>query len=561
MQTRLYSKEYQQANTSFPHSQALRVYVKRRAAVQQAQPFAVSVLEGGDSFIYSKGSLCYTFGQSQVRLLSFNQPYDCNWSFDVRELIKTRLSQVRKVHKHRCRPLHCAEGLLSCLYSSKTEQSATPLHWLLVIEVSKRSILTICELDRIDDIWVRNTKEWLYCGISTETEDEDVRSWVLFQHDARKRQWASNRVMLPDMPHGDIGVGNCFEIFDGYLYGASSRMPANFDLYESRGWNSFYYVFRFELGRSEKLEVLEKQAAWRRWPTDGNVDDRWGSLQLVKEEAEGEIYLYESRREFLETRPQSQRNCYRKQIQSSWFRPYRVRSLDSREPVRELSVGWDSESYRDDLDADDIHQGDDWYRDTTYKVREAPIRTYIPTCRTYLDVIARLQDPTADRPLLHIRARPKDLCRNQASTAIDQTPLGAKGAKRDQVADHGVNIWPSKLDLLHRDEQLTGLLEALYPDTTTQELLWYADEQFIVYAVEPVTEKMGRHIVVICFDPSVRLPGTESWHASAPLKTGGGCSARADAVGGLPVRSDPACSGASRGNSDTPRAFGLNFSY
>jgi hypothetical protein len=434
---------------------------------------------------------------------------------------------------------------------------AAPMHWLIVIDVKERKIVTVCELDRIDDIWVRNTRDWLYCGISAETEDEDIRTWVLFQLDARKGQWASNRVMIPEMPHGEMGVGNCFEVFDKHLYGASSRMPVNLDSYESQAWNSFYYVFRFPLGNSENVEVMEKTASWRRWPADGNVDDRWGSLKMIKEEASGEICLYESRREFLETRPQSQRNCYRKKIIFPWRQTDEPRSWVSKEP---LDPDWNSEKYRDDFHPNDIHHGDDWYRDTTYKVREAPIRTYVPSCRAYLDVIAQLQDSTFDRPLLHIRARPRDLCHSYPTSVINSISLGTQSVEKEPKADHGVYIWPSKQDLLGQGEQLTNLLKSLYPDTTTQELLWYGDERFIVYSAESTEGKTSRQIVIISFDPSVRLPGVGDQHrfGAKELTSDGG--SQTNGVGGLPQGGEPAVLTASLGCSGTSRSFGLDLS-
>ncbi|KAK0388249.1 hypothetical protein NLU13_4494 [Sarocladium strictum] len=549
-----FSRECLRATESFHYAKGLRTQVKRRRAIQTAQPFSVAILEGGDAFVYANGSLCYTFGQNQVRLLNFNEPQVGDWSFDIRQLLRSRLPQLRKAHKHKCRPLHFDDGLFSCLYSSKTDSFASPLHWLIVVNVEERSILTVCELDRIDDLWVRNTREWLYCGISAETEEEDIRTWVLFQLDARKGQWASNRVMIPEMPHGDMGVGNCFEIFDKHLYGASSRMPVNSDSYESQGWNSFYYVFRFPLGHAEKVEVMEKKASWRRWPADGNVDDRWGFLQLVKEEESGEIYLYESRREFLESRPQSQRNCYRKKVVFPAYQPDEPRSWVS----RESQVG-DNKNYRDDFHPNDVHHGDDWYRDTTYKVREAPIRTYIPSCRTYLDVIAQPQDSTADKPLLHIRTRPKAPCRRCPTSATTDGNLGMKFLEQETKADHGVYIWPSETASSGQDEQLGHFLDRLYPDTTAQEVSWYADARFIVYPVGNIPGKTSKHIVVISFDPSVRLPGVKGRHSPGSKAQMDNCKTN-DGVGGLPPSGESAGSSASSGSYDTPQSFGLDLS-
>lgn len=445
----------------------------------------MAVLEGGYSLAYSKGALCYTFGQSQVRVLDFNESRVEEWCFDIRHLLRTRLTQLRKGHKHKFRVLHVAENLLSCLYSSKPEPMAVLLHWLVVIDVKNRDILTIYELNRIDDIWVRNTRDWLYCGISSEAEDEDVRSWVLFQLNAQNGQWATNRIMVPEMPHGDLGVGNCFEILDEYLYGGSSRMPANLEDPYDQACSSFYYVTRFPLGKPEHKEVMDEKALWRRWLPDGNVDDRWGSLQLVKDEVDGEIYLYESRREFLETRPQSQRNCYRKRV-----------TFTQRQPDEPWS------------DPGDVHHGDDWYLDTTYKVREAPIRTYVPSCRIFLDVISQPEDFTVDKPSLYVRIRPRDSGHLRPRAVLNSTSLGSKAVNDEPKADHGVYVWPSKQDLLDQGKQLNAVLDMLHPDTAAQQV----DERFIVYAVKAVPGKMPRRLVVISFDPSVRLPGAGDWH-------------------------------------------------
>lgn len=54
------------------------------------------------------------------------------------------------------------------------------MYWLIVIDVKECKIVIVCEFDRIDDIWVCNIRDWLYCGISVEIEDEDICIWVLF---------------------------------------------------------------------------------------------------------------------------------------------------------------------------------------------------------------------------------------------------------------------------------------------------------------------------------------------------------------------------------------------
>ncbi|KAH8178936.1 F-box domain-containing protein [Sarocladium implicatum] len=472
-------------------------HARSHSALQQARPFTATVIEGSDHFVYANGVLCYTIGEGQIRLLDFFKHQEWHGSFDIRQLLRSRSSQARGVgRKYRFQPLHYAHGLVSCLYSSKSEQTLAALHWLIVIDVIKNEILAVYELDTIDDIWVRNTREWLYCGISVETDEDDLRSWVLFQLDARKGQWCSKRIPLPNMPHGDLGVGNAFEIFDGCLYGASSRMAVNLASSSPQAWNSFYYVFRFPLGDPDHAEVMNRAASWRRWPADGNVDDRWGSLQLAKEGGTGDIYLYESRREFLESRPQSQRTCYRK----------RIIFVDPCEPggsqrwVSKEPDHWDSESFRDGISAADVHHGDDWYLDSTYTVREAPIRTYVPTCRTFLDVIAAGQE----RPYLHIRARPRNTY-DGPKGPTQEVSLGAAEHAPHLSTNHSVHIWPSEQDLLGGDEQLKGLLGKLNPDTATQQLAWYADESFIVYALP------RKRIAIISFDPSARVPHFEQW--------------------------------------------------
>ena len=142
----------------------------------------------------------------------------------------------------------------------------------------------------------------------------------------------------------------------------------------------------------------------------------------------------------------------------------------------------------------DVHHGDDWRRDTTtYTHREAPIRSYVPTCRTFLDVITTGQG----RRCLHVRARPRDTYRGRSRCVKVASPGGAEHAS----ADHGVYTWPS--ELLKREKQLTAL--QYNPDTATQPLEWYGDEKFVVYALQSMVPESRRRIAIISFDPSAQV--------------------------------------------------------
>ena len=223
---------------------------------------------------------------------------------------------------------------------------------------------------------------------------------------------------------------------------------------------------------------------------------------------------------------------------------------ESREPD-----DWDSESFRDDFRSVDVHHGDDWYRDTTYTVREAPIRTYVPTCQTFLDVITSGQE----RSCLHIRARPRNTCGGPSRYTKDVSPA-ATDYGPETSADYGVFTWPCRQDLLKGDEPLTGLLQKLNPDTATQQLTWYADERSIVYALQPLTGKSRRRIAIISFDPSVQVPSTIERRGAA----GSGSSVAKDYdrtavdVGGLPGSGEPAAVAPSV-EYQGAESFGLDF--
>ncbi|KAM5353068.1 hypothetical protein ACJZ2D_017049 [Fusarium nematophilum] len=170
------------------------------------------------------------------------------------------------------------------------------------------------------EFFVRNDEEYLFCGTRSHARLDGSHRWGLHRLDLRSRQWSDPQLVLWEFDGSSLGMDICFEIIDGYFYCVSNTMKTQTD---HRIRNYYYQAVRFPVKEAthESCEKPLLHNLWRRHGSEGAVDERWTSLQLVKDEDSGKLLIVEIRREWLPENsgiePRS-RQCLAKKTVKLW---------------------------------------------------------------------------------------------------------------------------------------------------------------------------------------------------------------------------------------------------
>ncbi|KAL7814052.1 hypothetical protein V8C26DRAFT_148140 [Trichoderma gracile] len=535
-----YSPEYRQcitkgakneATRTEDYARALRTLVKRRRAVQMARPFHVlEVSKEAVHFTYANGAVCYTTKQTlpihnhHLRILTLKGPSAKEVSIDVLRLIEaSAIPDFENNRPYQFRPLYHADGIVSCLYEQRKLPGTG--RWLIIYNLEDDRILISCPLRSSSNIFVRNNDRYLYYGTRSEMVGGQ-RRWSICGLDLRQSSWLFRRFVLPDLVGSEIGSTICFEIFGNHLYGVSSQEAADLEDVEwgspKSPLDSFYYAFQLSLGEQPTIRFLPKCALWRRGATDGPIDDRWNQLQLGQDEESGQVFIFETRKEWLTS--WSRRSCYRKQL--SW--PSFHHNTD--EPIeRKRHSDWNAMPPKDPKLGGSVHRGDNGFCSSTFDFRNSPVRSYSPSCQAFVDVVstATPSSPTAKRLRLRVRSRPHESCQTLESCQTSSSPNGVADAINGSGEQH-VRLWP--VDHMLQDEQRSKspeqawsqyIDELLNPEAFFDDIDSAMDERVIVYSPKSVyPPDEPRSIVLISFDPSLHFEGLCHASSTPPFAMG-----------------------------------------
>lgn len=449
-----------------------------------------------NDFIYSKGALCYMFERQILRVMLLQDTVSHETDIDIPRLLCSSIPGFNGMRNYRFRPIYHAEDIVSCLYTNV--KAGGNESWLIVWDLQGVQCLHAHRLDSARRIFVRNNRKFLYFGTRAEVNTE--KRWVLRGLDLEAGTLLPERVVLWDFFGTDIGSTICFEIFDGYLYGASSQCafePGN------NKWNSFYYAFRFLLEDHSTTQVLPRSALWRRQGTDGPIDDRWSSLELTRDEHSGTVVLYESRKEWLLAESKSQRTCYRKEIH---FPPQPQHDNDFYGAFNASTFSdpadWDSEAHKETRSPDSLHFGDEGLSNNTYTFNNSPVPSYNTSCRAFMDMVndPPAADPHTRRLRLRVRPRPQ------------RTPTPTPAALRTNTTninngDDGIRFWPLDQDSQSPEPDVDLLYRIMNPYNQVEGVDWAADERFLIYAPRRANKADPKTVILVAFDPCLHLHG------------------------------------------------------
>jgi hypothetical protein len=292
---------------------------------------------------------------------------------------------------------------------------------------------------------------------------------------------------------------------------------------------SYYICFRFPLTQRgfQCFEQAPRQQFWRRDQAEGPIDDRWTFLRMFKDETTGQLKVVESRKEWLSASISARRTYYTTvidfqdpAIRQAWDGPGRRVSSDT-EPLGSERATTQKTSPAATVRRNPhlVHPGDDSASDLTFTLSKCPIRSYHPSCQTFLDLI---DDSTSFEPNdQRIRIRggsrrrltPRELeqrkCTKPAPTSDHQDTFLEQIASLYQ--SEPVVFWPPDLNSSSTDPALADLYAILNPPGHVGNLHGSWDDRSLIYA----TGGKAKALVFISWDPFIRLAGIPAY----PLHT------------------------------------------
>lgn len=436
-------------------------------ALSSASPFHHSVVGVADRFILGNDALVYKPSPDELRILLLDG--------SAHEEIHVDLCRLREAaFPGRCDwssevaidPLHYSDAILSVLCKVGSQ------YHLIICNVKTGTIPGTQQVEGMRGIFARNNDRYFYVG-SKKLLLGGHSEWIIRGFDLEKKAWLSETSLPSEFAGSQLRQDVCFEIFDGYLYGTSSApgIPV-FDLaYET---DTFYYVFRMPLDSASQVQVLPRSLCWRRNGREGYVDERCTDLNMAKDGETGDIFLYETRREWYHE-GYSQRSCYRKNI----------------------TFPRSGERSRDPQPAE-VHIGDSGLQLPAGDNGKIYAHAYNPLARSFVDIVGHVSASDKAPGQLKLRVRPLGHAAGQDRTSSASIPTPAPP----------VLYWPP--DPTPGQDRLTlDLLNSLMNPQGghVERVMWASNDKFFVFSPIPAGSTHPGALILLSFDPGLRLHG------------------------------------------------------
>ncbi|KAF4956620.1 hypothetical protein FSARC_11525 [Fusarium sarcochroum] len=478
-----YSAEAQEAQITRDYPRAFRKLVKRRMAVRAAEPWTVAIAAIADQFIYTSGHLCYTVSNKYLRVLNtLQQAPTAETTVDVPMLLKLVLRDYNSSKPHAFEPLYYAEGVMSCVATQVLEDSTTRC-WLIIFELRENPRWVVVHRPCAKhQPFVRNDKNYLFWGSQSHARLDGSDAWGLQRLDLRTRKWSEPQPILWNFDGESIGLDICFEIFDGKFYCVSNTLRIEL---ESGVRNNFYQAITFPVDDVvySKCEKPAMRNLRRRHDSEGAVDECWTSLQLSKDEGTSKLFIIETRKEWIPGNAGSQRTCYKKELAFSQkdddIQPESLPPTPPGSTVYTPIEEWNSNDHIEVRPSGSYHIGDGPTDTTAYTLQECFVRSYNPSCASFIDLVCESYNPDS---ALQLRVQPKK-----------QAP--------------SVAFWSRDQDSCQPDSVLSQLHGVVNPIRPIRGIEWYMDERILAYSPTDIAAGQLKPVVLISFDPGLVLPG------------------------------------------------------
>ena len=425
--------------------------------------------------------------------------------------------------------MHHAAGITSCLVTLRKSSSQLE-HWLLVLKAAEGILFEPFRLESDRKLFVRNNADFLYFGTHSATSTGNTRRWALWGFSIKNNTRSPKRIVLLDLKGHEVGSNVCFEIIDNHFYAVSSKAPSRT---RNKLHELYYTCFRFRVEDLEapKVQNMGWRRCWRKSPSEGHDDERWGTLKLERNEASGKLHIVEGRKAAQAEVSGPHRAYYITEVVFPEENSYDELGI---EEAHNASDGTDSSDYDDDLSDNDVvlpnetryprrrgfsyprhhslhevHYLDDPPEERHRPFWELPLRDYHISSNTFLDLINANNSGALVYPRIFLRAgsrklKPFPTSKDTSSAFTGWLDLREKIAQPYSPTHVSTRPLPSHADsLLHA---LYDRLDAASGFRYDGRMTAVGDERSIVYSRNNSCDR-PEPLVYISFDPAAKPAG------------------------------------------------------
>jgi hypothetical protein len=433
--------------------------------------------------------------------------------------------------------MHYNDGILSVLVTAHGEEQGSvdesQESSIVLIKTSpnlscRERVVKTVPIGNVTDsvkLFVRHTSDYLYFGLHNHRGRNDHRKWVikgcsLDPNKPEKQIWMNPPLILEDFHGNDIGSTVAFEIHDGYFYAVSNQ--GTYEV-EEVDWTSFYHCVKFPLDNNIEDAVQRDSRVYRRQHVEGAIHDSWTDLTLQRDEKNNDLYIVESRREWLGSTSKQARTFYTSRIHfptTNW-----------EDSLLDLDPSSSSISQHRPLPDDDIlttlldssHNANymptpeqySWtrhpefpiYNRSPFTLATTKFRAYNYSCSTFVDLV---EDETCCpsrlpnvRPCLKLRMGSRRIA--PFDTSVFQDSKGKAPVKYDSPMETSsvghspyvdstryrysdIIMWPPPSPTCDCAKHMHSIMNPVFPSEPTwgrRSIQAASDERSIVYMVKP----------------------------------------------------------------------------
>ncbi|KAJ4993231.1 F-box domain-containing protein [Stagonosporopsis vannaccii] len=310
-----YSEEARDAREGIiTYKEALCAIYDRRHAFSNAWPFSARVIGHGSSFLYRQGVVC-VMRHSKVYISNLRTRTPV-LKINVGTLLESDNSPAMD---HTYGMLYYNDDILA-VHVARPDGSSL-INFVRTenkLDDTERNMGCI-EIGSPDTrLFVRHTAQHICFGMHNGRGTDGHRKWIIQTYKMDAVRINLNReseevkgIVLQDFHGNDIGSTVAFEIHDGHFYAVSNQ--GTYEV-EEIDWTSFYHCVRIPLDDPVEEALQRNTRLYRRQHADGPIHDSWTDLVLQHSEKTNDLYIVESRREWVESTSRHARTFYTSRI-------------------------------------------------------------------------------------------------------------------------------------------------------------------------------------------------------------------------------------------------------
>ncbi|KLJ06724.1 hypothetical protein EMPG_17786 [Blastomyces silverae] len=518
--------------------EALRRTYDVREAVANAQPYSACLVAYGEAFLFNQGVLCY-LDRGEIRTLDVHGAAREEQVVNIGAVLRRACTVSPDFSQEvEFSLLNYSHGIVAGLCEMEGRQA-----WLIVLDIRAKCtrkngrLLLLQQLESSRRIFVRHNEKVLFYGTHSEFAGHGHHEWVIHSWDlTQKKPLAERPVQLENFVGSEIGSSICFEIHDNHFYAISNE--TGFED-EEIDWTSYYICLRFPV---ETPHNVEWRRLWRRQHREGPIHDTWTNISLRTDDATNQLLIVESRREWRRAGSEHYRTYYMQPL--SCFITDPADKKDGVGQPKDWQTGSEPHSSHESpspgfpgylpvpvLPNDPLALALDDRNKPNYEPPKKRLRRYYhpeyddheisspnrrdfilakTKYRTYNHCASAFVDLVNDNSQFN---QPRDHLRLRIGSRKRKCPIGEDGLlypseldednkpipdSDERFESRGIKLWPP----LHSHPDLLSLL---CPPKRCGNVEAASDERSIIYSTDPSAPGGRRPIVLISFDPTIRL--------------------------------------------------------